>query len=67
MVPIPESVKAEIVGGGSGNTDYRHHSKVLGFYHFRLMPCSADGVAEYYIGGPVEEGQKAAVRGKCRF
>jgi hypothetical protein len=33
--------------------------------------CRASGMVESAIpdgvGGPVEEGQKAAVRGKCRF
>jgi len=27
MVPIRDTVKAEIVRGGSGKTDYRYHSK----------------------------------------
>jgi hypothetical protein len=28
MVSVPAAVKAECDGGGSGNTDYRHHSRV---------------------------------------
>jgi hypothetical protein len=27
MVPVPDAVKAEIVRGGSGKTDYRYHAR----------------------------------------